>query len=144
MEYWYTKLTAPRWGRCVLFGCNPIFDSRPYIFDYINMNVCIVILSHCIITIIYLLKYQAHEMMRTIGRGKYRPVCKAWHERCRDSLLFDSLQILPIWGKIWGSPNPAPNGQQAAPFGAASLVWGSLSRVRTFFRPDKFSSIEFF
>ena len=40
------------------------------------------------------------------------PVCKAWHERWRDS---------------WGSPNPAPNGQQAAPSGAASLVWGSLS-----------------
>ena len=33
------------------------------------------------------------------------PVCKAWHERRRDS---------------WGSPNPAP-------FGAAFFVWGSLS-----------------
>ena len=38
-------------------------------------------------------------------------MCKARHERRRDS---------------WDSPNPAPNGQQAAPFGAAFLIWGSL------------------
>ena len=62
------------------------------------------------------------NMVGTYGQhsNAHQPVCKAWHERRQDS---------------WGSPNPAPNGQQAAPFGAAFLVWGSLSMGSAIYPP---------